>query len=81
MTGEEIETVLRTQLRMIAPDIEIADIDRKRDLREEFDIDSMDFLNLVTALSKELKLEMPERDYPKMETFASLLSYLQEHAA
>lgn len=81
MTGEDIETVLRTQLRKIAPDIDIADIDRKRDLREEFDIDSMDFLNLVTALSKELKLEMPERDYPRMATFESLLAYLQQNSA
>lgn len=78
MTDQDLETFLRAQMRAIAPDIDIDDIDRSADLREEFDIDSMDFLNLVTAIAKELKLEMPESDYAKMGSFDMLLDYLRD---
>jgi acyl carrier protein len=78
MKTNDIETALQEELRRIAPDIEISDIDKSGELREEMDIDSMDFLNLVTALGKRLKLEMPEADYPKMNSFNDMLAYLQE---
>lgn len=80
MKTSEIEKILREELRRIAPDIEIDDIDKRGELREEMDIDSMDFLTLVTALGKRLKLEMPEADYPKMMTFSDLLGYLRKNA-
>ena len=71
-------TALAEELYKIAPDIELDDIDRSADLREEYDIDSMDFLNLVTALGKRFQLEMPEADYPRMQTFNDLVAYLDE---
>jgi acyl carrier protein len=77
MNSTEIETVLREELRRIAPDIDIDDIDQNGELREEMDIDSMDFLNLVTALGKRLNLAMPEADYARMVTFSDMLNYLQ----
>jgi len=80
MKASEIEKTLRDELRRIAPDIEIDDIDQGAELREEFDIDSMDFLTLVTALGKRLKLKMPEADYPKMMSFSDMLGYLQNKA-
>ncbi|MGB8623387.1 MAG: acyl carrier protein [Paracoccaceae bacterium] len=76
MTKDEIEKTLRGELRRIAPDIDPDEIDRDGELREEFDIDSLDFLNLVTALGKALKVEMPEADYPKMATYNGLIAYL-----
>ena len=80
MSDDKIETVLRQELRKIAPDVDIEDIDPKGDLREEFDIDSMDFLNLVAALSKGLGLPMPEEDYGEMGSFNAMLAYLRAHA-
>ena len=80
MSDDKIETALRQELRKIAPDVEIEDIDREGDLREEFDIDSMDFLNLVSALSKSLDLAMPEEDYSEMGSYDALLAYLCAHA-
>lgn len=70
------ESVLRDELGRIAPEINIDNIDRTADLRDEFDIDSMDFLNLITALGERLKRAMPESDYTQMATFESLLAYL-----
>ncbi len=70
------ESVLRDELGRIAPEINIDDIDPTADLRDEFDIDSMDFLNLITALGERLNRAMPESDYTKMSTFESLVAYL-----
>lgn len=76
MTPTEIEIILRSEFLQIAPDIDIDSIERDADLRDEFDIDSIDFLNLITALSKHFGTEMPESDYDQMGTFDALLSYL-----
>jgi len=78
MTLSQTATALAEELYKIAPDIDLDDIDRSADLREEYDIDSMDFLNLVTALGKRFQLEMPEADYPRMQTFDDFVAYLDE---
>ena len=81
MTDDRIHTLVVTQLGRIAPDISIDDIDRSADLRDEFDIDSMDFMTLITALGKELSLPMPESDYDQMRSFDDLADYLRRHTA
>ncbi len=75
---ETPEAVLAEELKKIAPDIDLDDVDRDGDLREEFDIDSMDFLTLVTALGKRMGLEMPEADYGQMGSFNDLAAYLAQ---
>jgi acyl carrier protein len=76
MTRTELETLLCEELHRIAPEIDPEAIDRTEDLREECDIDSLDFLNLVTALGKAAGKDMPEADYPKMRSYEALLDYL-----
>lgn len=80
MSDDMIEAALRQELHKIAPDMEIDDVDPDGDLREEFDIDSMDFLNLVSALSKSLGLAMPEADYDQMGSYNAMLAYLSAHS-
>ena len=77
MSNQDHEAVLAAELHKIAPDVEVADIDQDADLREEFDIDSMDFLNLVTALSQHYGISIPEADYPRLSSFAGCVSYLE----
>ncbi len=80
MTNDPIQTLLADHLGRIAPEISIGDIDRSADLRDEFDIDSMDFMTLITGLGKALSLPMPEADYDQMRSFDDLLGYLRSHA-
>jgi acyl carrier protein len=75
------QTAVAEELHRIAPEIDVAEIDQTADLREECDIDSMDFLNLVTALSKRFGIEMPEADYDRMRSFDALARYIETHAA
>jgi acyl carrier protein len=51
---------------------------RDADLREELDIDSMDFLNLVAALHERLDLDIPEIDYPNLATLGHAVDYLAQ---
>jgi len=76
----DVQNLATESLRQIAPDIDINDVDKQQDLRDEFDIDSMDFINLVTRLGQELKIDIPETDYPDMVvSFNALVDYLNNH--
>jgi acyl carrier protein len=80
MTHNHIRALVAQQLGRIAPEIPFDSIDPSEDLREECDIDSMDFLTLITALGKELSLPMPESDYDQMRSLDDLVIYLQDRA-
>jgi acyl carrier protein len=76
MTKEEIkETVLRV-LGQIAPEANLSELKPNLRIRDQLDIDSMDLLNFVIGLHKELKVEIPEADYPKLATLDGCLNYL-----
>ena len=76
MTAEEIQNIIFRALRGIAPEVDPAGIDPAADLREEVDLDSMDFLNLIVSVDKELGVEIPESDYPHLATLEGWTSYL-----
>ena len=69
MTRDDITAVLIDELGRIAPETDARRLDPNAELREELDIDSMDFLNLVTALTERLAIDIPEIDYPSLATF------------
>ncbi|POF29445.1 acyl carrier protein [Roseibium marinum] len=81
MSQVDIDQVVREELGNIAPDMDLDDIDPQGDLREELDIDSMDFLNFVTALHQRLGVAAPELDYPKLMTMDGAIAYLKEKRA
>ena len=76
MTEDEIRTVVIEQLTGVAPDIDAAGIDPKASFRDQFDIDSMDFLNFVIAVHERLGVDIPEIDYPKLTTLDGCVAYL-----
>jgi acyl carrier protein len=76
MTRDDVSAVVIDELGRIAPEIDATQLDPDADLREELDIDSMDFLNLVTALNDRLKIDIPEIDYPNLATLGHAVEYL-----
>lgn len=52
-----------------APEADLAQIKPDVSFRDQLDIDPIAFLNFVIALDKEMGLEMPDADYPKLDTF------------
>lgn len=81
MTPSEIrETILRV-LGNIAPEIEPDQVKPDLSLREQLDLDSMDFLNFAIGVHKELHVEIPEADYPKLGTLNGCIAYLVARGA
>lgn len=76
MNDADIREVLIEELGKIAPEVDLASIDAGADLREALDIDSIDFLNFVTALTHRLGIEIPEIDYAKLVTLDRAGAYL-----
>jgi acyl carrier protein len=78
MTRDDITAALIDELGRIAPETDANRLDPNADLREELDIDSMDFLNLVAALADRLRIDVPEVDYPKLATLGHAVDYLAQ---
>ena len=76
MSPSDIRAVIKEELGRIAPEIDFDSLDPAADLRDEADIDSMDFLNLVTALHQRLHVEIPEADSAKLITVQGAVDYL-----
>ena len=76
MTDAEIKQVVRQALSNVAPEIDIESIDPGKDLRDQIDIDSVDFLNFVIGLHKELGVEIPDADVAKLVTLNGCVTYL-----
>lgn len=76
MKAQEIREILKQELGAIAPEVDLDTLDVEEDLRDEMDIDSMDFLRLTVALGKRLNTQIPDEDQGRITTFDSLLSYL-----
>jgi len=76
MTRDEISAIALEELTNVAPDLADEAIPLDADLREEFDLDSMDFLNWITALHKRLGVDIPELDYPKLASLGAAADYL-----
>ena len=76
-TAYDLAQTLGEELGNIAPEIDMNSIDPAADLRDALDIDSMDFLNFVTAIHRRLGIEIPEIDYPRLRTLDGAVSYLE----
>ncbi|MGD0278434.1 MAG: acyl carrier protein [Smithella sp.] len=60
----------------IAVDEDLSNLDDTIKLREQLDLDSMDFLDIVMELKKRYKIEVPTEDYLKLATLKSCIEYL-----
>lgn len=78
MTTKDLGQLVKTALYAVAPDIEGEPMDPRVPFNQQFEFDSMDFLNFVIGLSKATGLALPEKDYPRLTTVDSATAYLAE---
>ena len=76
MTSTDIKAAVFRALARVAPEIDPSTIKPDLGLRDQVDIDSMDFLNFLIELHRELGVDIPESDYPRLRTLDHLISYL-----
>ena len=76
MTKEDIKKVVLEIISEIAPDEDLSNVESDVRLREQLDLDSMDFLDIVMELRKQHGIEVPEEDYQKLASLDSCADYL-----
>lgn len=76
-TTEEIRATLLAVLRGIAPEADPKTLDSGESLRDQLDLDSMDFLNFVIGVHERLGVEIPEADYPRLASLDGAVAYLR----
>lgn len=63
----------------VAPDVDMAAVDEVSRLRQDLELDSLDFLRIVETIDADTGIDIPERDYPSVATVRGLVEYLMAH--
>lgn len=66
-------------LSTVAPNVDVKAIEPDTNFRDQFNFDSVDYLNFVLGLGREFGLELPEQDYPKFSCLSGCVAYLMSH--
>jgi len=77
MTRDEIRDVILEIIEDIDEDADFDNLDADKPLRDQLDLDSMDFLDIVMELRKRYQLQIPEEEYPELATLSSCVNYLE----
>ena len=75
-TRKIIRESLLEIIKTVAPDVDISKIEGDKPLRDQLDIDSMDYLDIIMELRKRYKIEVPKEEYPRLATLQGCVEYL-----
>ncbi len=81
MNNKQLEETIIRVLVEVVPGIDASDLDPDDNLREALDIDSFDHLNFLVGLHEKLGVDIPEKDYGKLNTVNEIIQYLVERGA
>ena len=76
MAPKEIKDIILGIIAAVAPDADLSDVKGEIRLRDQFEMDSMDFLDIVMELRKRYKIEVPKEEYLQLESLDSCVAYL-----
>ena len=76
MTIDEIKNVILEIIQDIDDEADLQNLDPSEALRDQLDLDSMDFLDIVMELRKRYQIQIPEADYPQLASLDSCVNYL-----
>lgn len=80
MTPEQARETIFEVLGDIAPEVDADQVDDGRDLTEQLDLDSMDYLTWMIGISEATGIEIPQRDVSQFITVGGAVSYLVAHS-
>lgn len=81
MGPAEIRDEIIDILSEIAPDEDLSDLNDEQSFREQMELDSMDFLDIVMELRKRHRVQIPEEEYGELASMASTVKYLEPKMA
>jgi acyl carrier protein len=76
-----LREAIQNAIGRVAPEADVDGLLPGVELRDQLDIDSFDFLNIVIALHESLGIEIPEADYGRLSTIDGAVAYLQQKGA
>ena len=76
MTEEEVVVAIKDIIQTVAPDEDLSNLKPDLKLREQIELDSMDFLDIVMELRKRYGVHVPEADYKELATLEGCVTYL-----
>jgi len=76
LNNDDIRKEVVALIRSVAPEVEESDLASSRPLREQVDLDSMDWLKVILAVHEKLHVDIPEADYGKLRSLDDWVSYL-----
>ena len=80
-TQDDVRGQILSVLTTIAPEVEADDIRDDVLLRDQVDLDSMDWLNFLIGIHKRLHVDIPESDYASLRTLTDVVRYVQRQAS
>ena len=79
MNKQDAREAVRAAINKVAPDVEPEVLEGDARLRQDLELDSLDFLHLVETLAASTGVDIPERDYPAVSTLEGLVGYITDH--
>ncbi len=79
MTKDDIKKAIIKIILEIAPDIEEDEIKADENIQRSLEIDSFDFLKILTCMNEDTGVEVPEKDYAKVDTLEHMAEYFLKH--
>ena len=76
MTRDEIRATVLRVLAGIAPEADLSQLKPDAPIRDQLDIDSIDFMNFLIGLDQELHVDFPETEYAKLATLNGCVDHL-----
>jgi acyl carrier protein len=81
MTQNDIRAEVLNVLTTLAPEVEAEDIRDDVLLRDQVDLDSMDWLNFLIGIHNRLHVDIPESDYASLRTLTDVVHYVERHVS
>ncbi|WP_160668152.1 acyl carrier protein [Pseudarthrobacter sp. ATCC 49987] len=79
MNEQDARAAVQSAIGKVAPDVDLSEMDEGARLRQDLELDSLDFLRLVETIDTATGVDIPERDYPEVATVKGLIGYLAAH--
>jgi acyl carrier protein len=77
MSDQQVRDIVLAIIAAVAPDADLSNVTGDVPLRDQLDLDSMDFLDIVMELRKRYRIQIPEEEYEQLGTMSSTVDYLE----
>jgi acyl carrier protein len=81
VNDSEIRVGVIAAIRAVAPEVGADELDPRLRLRDQVDLDSMDWLNVIVGFHERFGLDIPEADYARLTTLDAIVAYIAAHSS